>query len=280
MDATFDTVVVPLDLETCGDRAIDAARSLAALGKLPIQLVTVTMPGPLAQPAMDSLEQRAREHQLENWSPVVLLSDEPASAIADHLLSVDGLVVMATAAHGLLGELVSASESAELLARTHAPVLIIGPHVTPQWHAVTPTLLACIDPLGEFDPAIPVMARWMRSFGGSAPWFVEVLSPGGAMPGDDVRESGPLQRRAHELAAFGVQSEWEVLHGDDPVDAIESFAEGIDEPVLVVDSHRWTDPSHAHLHSVARRLAHRSKRPVLVVHHDGAEVAGAPARSQ
>ena len=71
-------------------------------------------------------------------------------------------------------------------------------------------------------------------------------------------------------------SEWEVLHGDDPVEAIESFADGMIEPVLMVNSERWNDPNRPHLHSVARRLAHHARQPVLVLPHvDRHEVAAA-----
>jgi hypothetical protein len=40
----FSSIVVPLDLERLGDRALPVARSLAALGGLPIELLTITSP--------------------------------------------------------------------------------------------------------------------------------------------------------------------------------------------------------------------------------------------
>jgi nucleotide-binding universal stress UspA family protein len=55
------------------------------------------------------------------------------------------------------------------------------------------------------------------------------------------------------------------LHDDDPVKGIIRFAEPLEDAVLVVTSERWSDPVRTHLHSVSRRIAHRSAKPVLVI---------------
>jgi hypothetical protein len=79
---------------------------------------------------------------------------------------------------------------------------------------------------------------------------------------------------------MGVSSEWEVLHGNDLVDAVERFAADVTEPILVAESVHWTDPEHMHLHSAARRLAHRAHHPVLVVPHAGRHLDAAVAPSR
>jgi nucleotide-binding universal stress UspA family protein len=279
MDATFTTIVVPVELDGHSDRALEVARSLSTLGGVPVQLVTV-LPrryDPLS--AIEPLNQRARAFGLTNWTPIVMLGDDPALVITEHVLTLaQPLVVMATAVHSIFAELVSASTSATLLSHLDAPVLVIGPNVQ-DWTATAPTLLACVSPSDDAGPMVSVMARWVRTFGGGAPWFLEVLSPGDLPVGDsDLRESGLVHRRADQLTALGIASEWEVLHGGDPVAALESFAEGMVEGVLIVESQRWTDPSRHHLHSVARKLAHRSRQPVLVLPHVDVPVS-ARARS-
>ena len=218
--------------------------------------------------AVEPLERLAHLHDLKDWTTIVLLGDDPALAVAEHVSTVvRPLVVMATRAHGLFAELVSASTSAALLSHVRAPVLVIGPHVR-NWKATAPTLLACVIPTDDPDPMVPVIARWMNTFGGSAPWFLEVLSRDDLPTNNgDFNESGLVHRRAEELKALGVASEWDVLHGGDPVEVLESFAAGMTEPVLIVESQRWTDPARHHLHSVARKLAHRSHQPVLVLPH-------------
>lgn len=270
MEANFKTIVVPLGLERDSDRSIGVAKCLAALGNLPIELVTVSSPHLSDEPDLDGLSQRAAEFRLDRWTPVVLHSNDPAAAIADHLASADQpLVVMATAAHGALGELVSASTSADLLSRTAVPVVAIGPHVPLDWATDRPTLLSCVGPDDESTASLPEMVRWIHTFGGGEPWFLEVLPAltKASSSRGDVRESAHVQRSTQHLQQLGIESEWEVLHGDDPAEAIADFASGVAGAVLVVASERWADASRMHLHSVSRRLAHTAHQPVLVIPH-------------
>ena len=51
----------------------------------------------------------------------------------------------------------------------------------------------------------------------------------------------------------------------DAADGLIEMADRMADVVIVVVSTRWTDPDHAHLASVARRLTHRGHHPVLVV---------------
>ncbi len=269
MNARFATIVVPLDLEGHSDRSIDVARSLAALGNVRIQLVTALPDQFTRTSGLVALEERALTHGLRHWSPMVLLGTDVATMIADHVATLDApLVVMATSAHGVFGNFFSGSPTARLLSLVASPVLVVGPHVPEPWSATAPTLMACVGPASHADPAVGVMAQWTHTFGGRSPWFLEVLRPEDVRDGGgDVSESALVKRRADRLAELGVKSEWEVLHGDDPAEAIESFADGMIEPVLLVNSERWNDPNRLHLHSVARRLAHHARQPVLVLPH-------------
>lgn len=267
MDEKFTSVVVSLDLEGHDDRTIEVARSLATLADLPIELVIALPERYERGSGVRPLEQLARAHDLANWIPTVLLGNEPATAIADHLQMLHApLLVASSPAHSVLGEIVWTSTTAGLLVRVHSPLLVLGPHVPSTWRATVPTLLACVGPSSHADPVVDAMAQWMHTFGGHAPWFLEVLSPAYLPPDtDDLHESAVVQRRAERLAELGVESQWDVLHGDDPVGAIERFADEVAQSVLVVSSERWTDPSRLHLHSVSRRLAHRAHQPVLVI---------------
>lgn len=282
MNATFDTIVVPLDLDGHSDRSIDVARSLAGLGSVRVELVTVLPENFTPSAAVDALQQRALAHGLLHWTPVVLLGNDLASVIANHLATLDEpLMVMATAAHGVFGEFFTGSATSRLLSLVASPVLVIGPHVPDPWNVTAPTLMACVGPASHADPAVEVMARWTHTFGGRPPWFLEVLRPEDASShGGDVSESALVKRRADRLAELGVKSEWEVLHGDDTADAIEAFADEMIEPVLLVNSERWNDPTRPHLHSIARRLAHHARQPVLILpHEDHEQTTTAPARS-
>jgi len=273
MTDTFTSIVVPLDLEFDSDRAVPIAGAIASIASLPVELVTVTG-GAREEPEKARLHQSATAHHLERWNTVVLHDKDPGGSLAEHLETLDSpLVVMASAVHGPVGELLSLSMSAELLSKVSSPVLILGPHVEPTWRPDHAQLLSCLGPVGHAEATIPQTMKWSRTFGGAEPWFVEVVDPGAQLPSSsDVSESAHVHRFAELLTQQGIGSNWDVLHDHDPVDALIRFAQKFDRAVFVVASDRWSDPGRVHLHSVARDLAHRSPQPVLVVPHVGFDV--------
>src|SRR5262245_19698257 len=64
--AMFKTLVVALDLEPDGDRALPVAAALARAGGLAVDLVTVSSPG--LPPAADAYELERRAHAY-GWGP-------------------------------------------------------------------------------------------------------------------------------------------------------------------------------------------------------------------
>ena len=266
MSDTFTTVVVPLDLGHDSDRAVPVAGAIASLASLPVELVTVT--GDVREQLEKArLHQSATAHRLDRWNSVVLHDKDTSGSLAGHLeMSESPLVVMASAVHGPFGELLSLSTVAELLATVTCPVLILGPHVEPTWRPDRAQLISCVGSVGHAEVAIPQMTKWIRTFGGSDPWFVEVVEPGDDLPvATDVSESAHVHRFAELFTEHGIDGTWDVLHDHDPVDALVRFAQKFDRAVFVVTSDQWSDPAHVHLHSVSRELAHRSTQPVLVL---------------
>jgi nucleotide-binding universal stress UspA family protein len=261
----FKTIVVPLDVEHDHAVALDEAAALAAAAGLDIQLVSVSS-GPQEEPDRARLHQAGSQHHLERWEDVVLHGSHVAEAIAVHLTTVEGpLVVMASSVHGPLGELLSLSTVSEVLTEVDCPVLIVGPHVADR-PRLPPRLIICVAPTSHADTIVPEVARWQNTFGGEPPWVVEVVDPGSSERATrDVPDTAVVQRFAEQLAASGIRSEWEVLHDDDPVEGVIRFTEPIEDAVLLVASERWSDPVRTHLHSVSRRIAHRSAKPVLVI---------------
>src|SRR5262245_1294021 len=83
----FSSIVAPLDLEVLGDRALPLARSLAELGGLPIELLTIT------SPRMDGfrdawlLERRVDVYGIGPHVNHVLYDDDAGRAVAAHLRS-------------------------------------------------------------------------------------------------------------------------------------------------------------------------------------------------
>jgi len=264
MTDRFTTIVVPLDLKPNSERAVGVAADLAAIADVPVVLVTVSTED-------RSETDRARLHQvatrcgLTKWDAVVLHDHHPAKAIASYLRAeVRPLVVMASPGRGVVNEWLSRSTVAHVLSEVDSPVLVVGPQVDRGWRPGAACLIACAEPEWDADSALCELSRWNSTFAAPRPWVVEVIVPDDRIP-PDARDSAFVFGTVDRLARSGILAEWEVLHDDNPVDGLLRFAESITDGMFLVTSERWSDPEHVHAHSVARELAHRSPRPVLVL---------------
>jgi nucleotide-binding universal stress UspA family protein len=276
----FTTIVVPLDLEPGGDRALPVAAALARTAGVGLELVTISSPNLDEGSDLHELRRRAAEYAdpARPAATYVLHDNDPAAALVAFLADRPGaLVVMGTRARGRLGELLLGSVSEELLTHTQHPVLVVGPHAGVEHLSGSPTLVAGVDASDVSAALLPTLATWRESFGGATPWLVEVLPvPREPVGPTDVAESADVHRVAATFARKGLDAEWEVTHAKHPADALMDFADRVeDDAVIAVASVRWTDPHHAHRTSVARRLAHDAHHPVLVVPADPARVLAA-----
>ena len=120
------------------------------------------------------LEARARA-AADHWSVTVLHDNDvvprsPRSSPAVRTRS----VLMATRARGALGQRLLGSVTEGLLSRLSQPMLLVGPHVELHEQVDRPGLLVGVDGSPATEAALPAVATWMRTFGGPAPWLVEV----------------------------------------------------------------------------------------------------------
>ena len=276
----FSSIVVPMDLGPESDRVLPLARSLGIHAGIPVELVCVN--SPLLSESVDAyeLERRAAAVAPAVCTWMVLHDDDAAAALVRFIgRRPDALVVMATHARGAIAEQVLGSVSEAVLAGTDHAVLLVGPHAAAAAESFNPTLVVGVDGTTASECVLPVVASWVRTFGGSPPWLVEVLRPSreqAQLDGSDSLESGYVKRLAGQLQEHGIRAEWEVAHGRHPADALIEFADRLNDrvsggpadPVLAVASERWTDPVHHHWLSVARTLTHDARHPVLVVAAD------------
>jgi nucleotide-binding universal stress UspA family protein len=257
----FTSIVVPVDLEPDGDRALPLARALASAARIPVELVTVSSPHMPEVPDRVELEERARA-AADQWSVTVLHDNDVVAALAGFVADRPGaLVLMATRARSPLGQRLLGSVAEGLLGRLSQPMLLVGPQVELREQVGRPGLLVGVDGSPATEASLPAVATWIRTFAGPAPWLVEVAGPGA----EHEAAERDLRRWAGRFAAAGVTAEWDVTRSSDVADGLMEKADLMADVVVVVVSTRWTDPGHAHLRSVARRLAHRSHHPVLVV---------------
>jgi nucleotide-binding universal stress UspA family protein len=259
----FNSIVVALDLASNVHRALPVARSLAELGGLPIQLLTVSPAWMSEQIDTYELERIAESHGLTPNSCVIEHDHDVGRAIAGHVnLSQGSLLVMATTTKAPVGHHALGTVTESVLAHVDAPVLLVGPHVSDHCTLRTPTLVACVDGTDTTDAALPVIVAWAGTFGGTRAWAAEVTSD----PANRGRSSAAsrVRRYADLLRTLGLDASWQELRGDDAARSLEDFAVTVDDAVLVASSARWTDWQ-PHLHSATRRLVHATTRPVLVV---------------
>jgi nucleotide-binding universal stress UspA family protein len=211
-----------------------------------------------------ALERVADEAGVSLQSCVIEHDDDAGRALARHVNNSEGsLLVLATSATapGRRHFLGTITES--VLARVDKPVLLVGPNVPATCILNTPTLVACVDSTDTADTALPVIADWVRTFGGGRPRCGEVISTE-ARDWSDVHITSRLRHYAARLTEYGVDASWKVLHGGDPMAWLEDFAEGVDEAVLVASSADWTDWD-THWHGATRWLVQTTARPVFVV---------------
>jgi nucleotide-binding universal stress UspA family protein len=262
--AVFNSIVVALDLVSNVHRALPVARSLAEFGNLPIQLMSVSAPWMSEEIDAYKLERLVEDHGFSPHSCMIDHDDDAGRAIARHVNTSEGsLLVMATTAKAPVRRHFLGAVTESVLAGVDGPVLLVGPNVAATCSLNSPTLVACVDSTDTADAALPVIAEWVRTFGGGRPCCAEVIPPV-ADDWSDVRAASRLGYYAARLTEYGVDASWKVLHGDDPMAWLEDFAETVDEAVLVASSAHWTDWD-THWHSATRCLVHTTPRPVLVV---------------
>lgn len=268
----FTSIVVPVDLEPDGDRALPLAGALASAAGLPLELVSVSSPHMPEVTDRLELEARARA-AAERWS-VTLLHDNDVVAALDAFVAErpGALVLMATRARGALGQRLLGSVTEGLLGRLSQPMLLVGPQVELSELVDRPGLLIGVDGGPATEAVLPAVAAWMRTFDGPPPWLVEVTKAGA---GREEADRAGVRQWAGRLAATGVFAQWDVVQSSDVADGLIAMADRMADVVVVVASTHWTDRHRAHLRSVARRLTQRSHHPVLVVPATSAQVAPA-----
>jgi hypothetical protein len=234
--AGFTSIVVALDLEASGDRALPVARALAERGHIPVELLTVSSPA-VDEDVVDADDAERRD---------------------------GALLMIATSAEPLIEGQLSGNLVERVPGLIDRTVLLVGPRVADTFAATPPTLITCLDRTDTGEATIPAIARWAHTFGAAEVWATEVV----ATAPDDATPRGRAAERvrafADLLGANDVKPSWGVLFGEQPDVRLERFADSFSSAIFVATSVRWTD-GQPHWRSETHDLVHRSKHPVLVV---------------
>jgi nucleotide-binding universal stress UspA family protein len=263
--AGFTSIVVALDLEANGDRALPVARGLAELGEIPVELLTVSSPHVAEGVDVFELRRRAADNGWPDDCYTIAHDNHPARAIVDLIQRHDDtLLVMATSAKPPLAGHLSGNVIEEVLEAIDQPVLLVGPNVPSSYHVRRPTLVACVDHTDVAAASVPSIARWVGTFDSGETWVTEVIPTGRGAIRAGSNASEHVRHLAQLLADQGVPASWGVLCGDEADVRLEEFGDRLADPIFVATSVRWTD-GRLHWHSTTHQLVQRSTRPVLVV---------------
>jgi len=255
----FESLVVALDLEQEGDRALDVVHHLSRLARVRLELVTVSSPG--MPTAVDAYELGRRAEQLgpERTDWVIVHDTDVADGLVQQVARHDhAVLVMATSAR--LPWTVRGSTAREVLRRTDRPVLLVGPEVDWSDPPSSTTIVACVDASDSATRAVPAIVGWFETFGGGAPHLVEVV----ATDADGRQAQRRVDAFAELLAARDVPSEPHIIHDDDPARGLARLASRCLGPVYITTSARYSD-GRLHWHSTTQQLVHDAPTPVLVV---------------
>ena len=112
----FQSIVVALDLEEGGDRALPVARSLATRSDVRVELLTVASPNVPDDVDAYELRRRAETYGWPDAVCTVVHDDRPARGIAEHIAGRPGAVlVMATTAKSSLRKRLLGSVTEDVL---------------------------------------------------------------------------------------------------------------------------------------------------------------------
>lgn len=265
------TVTIPLDSSARSQAALKPGLSLAGQLGARVRLVSVV------SREADSTERTAL---LQSILAARGLNDAQVEVVV-HASVTDGLMqamsnepdsplVMSTHARGAVGEAVVGSVAGHVLRQSRRPLLLAGPDLSEDWTGPIRTVLICLDGSPLSEAVLPPAVAFARSIGADVR-LIQVLKPsfGHGGPGADSGEWVYLRRMAdHMPEKYGVQANWDVLHGKDVARAVVEYSALIQGAVIAMTTHGRTGLQRVIMGSFAREVVHSARSPVLVLRPD------------
>jgi len=259
-------LIVPLDGREASVRAVPVAGRIGRRLGLGLRLfVTVSDADPDIEPWMRSVADRHLAGM--EVATDVAIADDPAAAIVE-VAGATGMVCMATA--GSLrphqGHVGSVAEG--VTRQLGRPVILVGPRMEASPGENTTRLIVPVDGSPLSEAILPVAGDLARAFDVPA-WIVTVVSPSvesAAHMGVDAISIGVgyLRRLAQQIRdSHGVDAEYDVLHRDNPAEAIVDFADA--DGTVVMSTHGRAGLSRLFGGSVATGVVAHSRRAVMVL---------------
>jgi nucleotide-binding universal stress UspA family protein len=261
----FQHIVVPIDDSEAAWRAVPIAARMAADVDGKLDIVTVVDRIGSVGTALSNL--RAGLDGMGDL-PVdphteVLAHDSISAALAEHVETRNGaIIVMSSHGHGRSAGVLG-SVADDVLRATFGPIVVIGPHVRVDAGSLQGPYVVPLDGSAHGDMILPIAAAWTVEFG-AEPWLVEVLSPDVGNT-SDFMDSAYAARRARQMQReIDREVEFEVLHHDDPAQAITDFATTSKASLIFCTTHGRTGMARLRAGSVAAKVVRTATCPVVL----------------
>jgi len=268
MDLSRTTeIVVPLDGRAAGLRALPVAERLTSRLSLGLRLFAAGVAD--SEHILDWMAAQARDllNRID-FEMTTVAAHDPVSSIIE-AASPSGLVCMATAGSLLPHQGHVGSVAEGVVRQGGRPVFLVGPRMTAEPGAHTSKIVVPVDGSERSEAVIELAADLANRL--DVPMWVVSAVPAGAenrvhalLGGSgQTGEAGYVRRLAAEAGErYDIRTEFEVLHIDDPAEAIVDFAG--DDGTVVMSTHGRSGLNRVFGGSVASGVVSRSRRAVLV----------------
>jgi nucleotide-binding universal stress UspA family protein len=264
----LDEVFACLDGSALAETILPLAQGLAAAAGARLTLLRVVADQDEITAEGSELLDCARRCRAQ---PKFLIAPDPAHAIANELESRPGaLATMTTHGRTAWMEALMGSVALNIIQRSGRPVIVYRSQGTDQKSPGSIRTIAVALDGGVFSERIIPPAVELAKAIGATLMLLQVLPAGFSnsnvpnVPAGDIIESSYLRAKAAEIEkAYGIESNWDVLHGE-PGDAISRYVAGLSSTLLAMTSHARSGLQKAILGSVAAKCIRKSGAPVLI----------------
>lgn len=266
-------ILVPVVLDRGYQQGLAIAAGLAKAWRVPLRAVHVRLADEVSDSTISDITDAFKAlHPELIIDGAELAAGDVASGITS-LTKDESLIVLASerATQWLQGPSIAET----VVQAVPRMVLLAGPSCV---EVGTPS--AVVVPLDGSERAEAAIEPGVAMANGARVWLVSSVPQATAetvallrSKGQQVSESAYLRSVAERLVADGVDVGWEIIHDDDPVSAIMSFARVHGASMIVAATHGESGVARRLFGSVCMGMVERGSLPVLIVKSDDESVA-------
>lgn len=265
----YSRILIPVDGSHFSEEIIGYALGIAQAANIPLVFLRMVSSEADQTEAATYLERLTQKYGGEG-EVVVDNTDLAAAIIAEARKVADTLIMMTSHGHSGFMEAVMGNTAMRIVRTSSTPVMLYRPKGASHEGELEPIKVSRIllpldgSPQSEsMAPYAAEMAKWLSA----ELYIVQVLELGAAAktgaPAGDIYESNYVRSKAKEFRdAFGVKTNWEVLHGH-PIEAISRQINGRRDLLLAMATHGRNPLQAAVMGSVTTGCLQRTGVPLL-----------------